>query len=228
MYLMDDEGTRLGFVRLPEGIEGVARLHAMVAEHASDPAGVVVGIEADRGLWVGALVGAGYQVYAINPMAVSRLVGPSPPGRSEIRPRGRQGIGRPGASDRHNHRQVAAGCLEAAGLRVLARTHQNLIWARVRHINQIRNALREYYVAALKSLLRPGRSRHPSCAEPGTHTKYRCPPDAASDPGSSQSGRTATQPQIRWPAESSGGSAPANSPRLGGSPTRTGPLWEHW
>ena len=33
---------------------------------------MVVGVETDRGLWVGALVGAGYQVYAINPMAVSR------------------------------------------------------------------------------------------------------------------------------------------------------------
>ena len=84
---MDDDGARLGFSRLPEGLAGMARFHEMVAEHASDAAEVVVGIECDRGLWVGALVGAGYQVYAINPMAVSRLAGPSQPGRSEIRPR---------------------------------------------------------------------------------------------------------------------------------------------
>lgn len=31
-----------------------------------------MGIETDRGLCVAALVGAGYQVYAINPMAVFR------------------------------------------------------------------------------------------------------------------------------------------------------------
>jgi len=31
-----------------------------------------VGFECDRGLWVGALVAARYEVYAINPMAVSR------------------------------------------------------------------------------------------------------------------------------------------------------------
>ena len=72
VYLMDEEGTRLGFARLPEGLEGVAKLHEMVAEHTSDAAEVVVGIETDRGLWVGALIGAGYRVYAINPMAVSR------------------------------------------------------------------------------------------------------------------------------------------------------------
>ena len=32
-------------------------LHEMIAEHTSDPAEVVVGVETDRGLWVGALVG---------------------------------------------------------------------------------------------------------------------------------------------------------------------------
>ena len=36
VYLMDEEGTRLGYARLPEGIEGVARLHEMVASHASE------------------------------------------------------------------------------------------------------------------------------------------------------------------------------------------------
>ena len=72
VYLMDESGDRLAARRLPEGLAGVARLHEMIAKHASDPAEVVVGIETDRGLWVGALIGAGYQVYAINPMAVSR------------------------------------------------------------------------------------------------------------------------------------------------------------
>ena len=67
VYLLDEGGTRLGFARLREGLEGVARFHQMVAEHASEAAEVVVGIETDRGLWVAALIGAGYQVYAINP-----------------------------------------------------------------------------------------------------------------------------------------------------------------
>ena len=72
VYVMDEGGTRLGFARLPEGIEGVGGFHEMVGEHTSDAVEVVVGIETDRGLWVAALIGAGYQVYAINPMAVSR------------------------------------------------------------------------------------------------------------------------------------------------------------
>ena len=93
--LLDEAGTKLAARRLPEGLAGVARLHEMVAEHASDPGEVVVGIETDRGLWVGALVAAGYQVYAINPRAVSRLAGPSQPGGSQIRPWRCQGVSRP-------------------------------------------------------------------------------------------------------------------------------------
>ena len=43
--LMDEAGTKLVARRLPEGLAGVAGLHEMVAEHTSDPADVVVGIE---------------------------------------------------------------------------------------------------------------------------------------------------------------------------------------
>ncbi len=48
-------------------------------------------------------------------------------------------------TDRHNHRRVAGDSPRAEGIKIMARTHQNLIWARVRLTNQLRNALREYY-----------------------------------------------------------------------------------
>ena len=35
--LMGEAGTRLAARRLPEGLPGVAVLHEMVADHASDP-----------------------------------------------------------------------------------------------------------------------------------------------------------------------------------------------
>src|SRR6266702_2701386 len=69
--VVDDDGQVLAKRRVPEGIEGVGKLHALIAEHAEDPAGVVVGIETDRGLLVGSLVAACYKVYAINPLASS-------------------------------------------------------------------------------------------------------------------------------------------------------------
>jgi hypothetical protein len=70
--LVDEAGRRLARAWLPEGIAGITRLHellaAQVAEDAEAAQIVVVGIETDRGPWVGALVASGYQVDAINPM----------------------------------------------------------------------------------------------------------------------------------------------------------------
>ncbi len=149
--LMDEGGSRLGFARLPEGLAGVAKLHEMIAEHASDPADVVVGIETDRGLWVGALIGAGYQVYAINPRAVSRYRDRHSLGGAKSDRGDAKVLADLVRTDRHNHRRVAGDSPGAEGIKIVARTHQNLIWARVRHTNQLRNALREYYPAALET-----------------------------------------------------------------------------
>ena len=41
-------------------MEGIARFHEMVGAFAEEPDEVVIGIETDRGLFVGALVAAGY------------------------------------------------------------------------------------------------------------------------------------------------------------------------
>ncbi len=73
--VQDELSRRLARRRLPEGIAGIAVLHALVAEHlpaAAEPGQVVVGIETDRGPWVQALLAAGYQVYAINPLSAAR------------------------------------------------------------------------------------------------------------------------------------------------------------
>ena len=70
--LMDVAGRVLAKARLPEGIAGMTRLHAMVAEQLGDAgpdeARVLVGIETDRGPWVAALAAAGYEVFAVNPL----------------------------------------------------------------------------------------------------------------------------------------------------------------
>jgi hypothetical protein len=66
--VMDATGRRLAKARLPEGVAGMARLHAMIAEQLGEDAEVAIGIETDRGPWVAALIAAGYTVYAINPL----------------------------------------------------------------------------------------------------------------------------------------------------------------
>jgi len=74
--LQNEAGRVLGRAKLPERVEGIARLRAMIGEHLGDEqddaAVVVVGIETERGPWVQALIAAGYQIYAINPLQVAR------------------------------------------------------------------------------------------------------------------------------------------------------------
>jgi transposase len=149
VHLMNDNGERLGARRLPEGLEGIRGFHELVAGFVDEPSEVIVGIETDRGLWVSALVGAGYQVYAINPLSVARyrerhnVAGAkSDAGDAKV-------LADLVRTDRHNHRQIAGDSADAEAIKVLARGHQSLIWARTRHTNMLRSALREYYPAAL-------------------------------------------------------------------------------
>ncbi len=149
VYLMDEAGKRLGSRRLPEGLVGIRQLHELIATHAEEPEQVVVGIETDRGLWVGALTGAGYQVYALNPLAVARYRDRHHVSGAKSDASDAKLLADLVRTDRHNHRLIAGDSADAEAIKVLARAHQNLIWSRTRHTNALRNALREYYPAAL-------------------------------------------------------------------------------
>lgn len=59
VHLMNEAGDKLVAKRLPQRLDGIAALYAMVADHAVDPDEVVVGIETERGLWVEALIDQG-------------------------------------------------------------------------------------------------------------------------------------------------------------------------
>jgi transposase len=151
VYVMDEAGQRLASRRLPEGLEGIRRFHELVAPFIENPDELVVGIEIDRGLWVHALAAAGYEVYAINPMAVARYRERHHVGGAKSDPGDAKVLADLVRTDRHNHRPIAGDSPEAEAIKVLARGHQNLIWTRTRHTNQLRNALREYYPAALEA-----------------------------------------------------------------------------
>lgn len=152
--LMDRVGHTLAKARLPEGLVGIARLHALIGEQLGENAEeveVLVGIETDRGPWVAALTAAGYTVYAVNPLQAARY-------------RERHGVS--GAksdaadahiladmvrTDAHQLRSVAAESSAAEAVKVVARTHKTLIWERTRHTLRLRHALREYFPAALQA-----------------------------------------------------------------------------
>jgi transposase len=146
----DGDGRRLGKARLPEGMQGVARFHAMVAEHVEDPTEVVVATETDRGLFVGALVAAGYQVYAVNPMSVARYRERHSTSGAKSDPGDAATLAELARTDRHHHRPIAGDSELAGAVKVLARAHQSLVWTRQRQVNQLRSTLRDYYPAGLE------------------------------------------------------------------------------
>ncbi|MBA3690242.1 MAG: IS110 family transposase [Actinobacteria bacterium] len=148
--VMDEAGAVLAKGRVPQGVEGLARLHEMVAAHAEEPEEVIVGIETDRGLLVGALVASDYRVYAINPMAASRYRDRHQVSGAKSDPGDAKVLADLVRTDRHNHRQVAGDTELAEAIKVLARAHQRVVWARGRQTNQLRSALREFYPGALQ------------------------------------------------------------------------------
>ncbi|MGH3839725.1 MAG: IS110 family transposase, partial [Pseudonocardiaceae bacterium] len=115
------------------------------------PEDVIVGIEIDRGLLVGALVAAGYRVLAINPLSVDRYRDRRTTSGAKSDPGDARVLADVVRTDRHHHRPVAGDSELAEEIKLLARTHQSFIWERQRHVNRLRSALREYYPAALEA-----------------------------------------------------------------------------
>ncbi|WP_026356919.1 IS110 family transposase [Mycobacterium sp. 141] len=151
IHLMDADGTKLASRRLPEGLAGIRGFHELVAAHAEAPNQVVIGIETDRGLWVEALAAAGYEVFAVNPLAVARYRDRHQVSGAKSDAGDAKLLADLVRTDRHNHRPIAGDTPNVEAIKVLARAHQNLVWSRNRNTNALRSALREYYPAALEA-----------------------------------------------------------------------------
>ena len=149
VHVEDEEGRRLAKARLPEGVEGVARFHELVAPFVEEPAEVVIATETDRGLFVGALVAAGYTVLAVNPMSTSRYRERHSTSGAKSDPGDARVLAELAWMDAHNHRPIAGDSVQAEAVKALARAHQSMIWTRQRQTNQLRSTLREFYPGAL-------------------------------------------------------------------------------
>ena len=152
VLVMDAAGAVLGRRRMASGLSGLAQLHTLIADHAEDPSEVVVGIEVDRGLIVDSLVGAGYRVYGINPLAASRYRDRHATSGAKSDAGDAKLLADLVRTDAHNHRPLAGDSDEASAIRVLARAHQGLVWMRQRQVNGLRSALRDYFPGALSAL----------------------------------------------------------------------------
>jgi transposase len=151
--VVDEDGERLAVRRLPEGPGGIAALHALIAGFAPqdwaelDPGvaamRVKVGIETDRGPWVAALVAAGYEVFAINPMSVSRYRDRHSTSGAKSDAGDAHVLAEIVRLDRAHHRPIAVDSTLSQAMKLVARSHQSLIWERTRHVLRLRSTLRE-------------------------------------------------------------------------------------
>ena len=134
---------------LDAGFDGLTRFHELLGSVCADPGGVVVCSETDRGLWITAMLGAGYRVLEVNPLSSSRY-------RDRYRVSGAKSdlsdarvLAEVARGDRHLHREVAGDSVAVSALKVLTRAHQRLVWDRLRVANRVRSGLVQYFPAAL-------------------------------------------------------------------------------
>src|SRR5690349_22592073 len=113
------------------------------------PGRVVVGLETDRGPWVAALIGAGYQVFAINPLSVARYRERHSTSGAKSDPGDAHVLAEIVRLDHAHHRPIAGDSLQAEATKMVARAHQSLVWDRSRHVLRLRSTLREFFPAAL-------------------------------------------------------------------------------
>jgi hypothetical protein len=156
VVVLDEGGAVLARRRLPEGVDGIARFHELVAARFGgngepDAAQVVVVIGTDRGPWVKALATAGYRVYPASPKQARRH-------KETVSNSGKKDdffdaecLADMGRTRRHQLRELAADSDLAEAVKIAARAHQKLVWERTRHMLRMRSALREYFPAALEA-----------------------------------------------------------------------------
>jgi transposase len=147
--VLGESGEVLAEERIDDSLAGLEKLQDLLAEHASDPRDVILGIETDRGLLVRGLLASGYLVYAINPRSVDRYRDRHAVSGAKSDPGDAKVLADVVRTDRHHHRPIEGDSELAQSIRVVARAQRSLIWTRQRQANQLRNLLREFYPAAM-------------------------------------------------------------------------------
>src|SRR6201996_3423015 len=151
---MDEAGKVLARRRLPEGMAGMAQLHALLGGllgDDGDEAEVLVGIETEQGPWVAALAAAGYRVFPVNPQQPARFRAGYAVSGAKSDAGDAHVLADMVRTDSLQLREAAGDSPDAAGVKVLARTHKTMIWNRTREVQRLRHQLLQYFPAALEA-----------------------------------------------------------------------------
>jgi transposase len=144
--LVDDDGVLIAKRRIPDSAGGFRQLLELLAEHRErSDVPIPVAIETAKGLLPAALRAAGYQLFPINPLAVSRYRDRYAVSRAKSDPGDALVLANILRTDRTAHRPLPEDSELAGSIRVLARAQQDAVWDRQQAANKLRSLLREYY-----------------------------------------------------------------------------------
>ncbi len=150
--VMAESGERLRSLRIAHGVEGVTELQATIAEFATDPAEVIVGVESDHGLLVNVLVGSGYGVYPINPLTAARFRDRHSLAGNKSDRRDAAMLANVVRTDRHQLRPLRGDTEQGLEIRARARAHLRAVQLQNQLRNQLRSRLLEFYPGVLPLL----------------------------------------------------------------------------
>ena len=131
--LVDDDGVLIAKRRIPDSAGGFRQLLELLAEHRErSDVPIPVAIETAKGLLPAALRAAGYQLFPINPLAVSRYRDRYVVSRAKSDPGDALVLANILRTDQTAHRPLPEDSELAASIRVLARAQQDAVWERSR------------------------------------------------------------------------------------------------
>jgi transposase len=146
--MVDDDGVLVAKRRVAESATGFRELLELLAEHGErSDAPILVAIETAKGLLPAVLRAAGHQLFAINPLAVSRYRDRYAVSRAKSDPGDALVLANILRTDLAAHRPIPDDSELAATIRVLARAQQDAVWDRQQIVNKLRSLLRDYHPA---------------------------------------------------------------------------------
>jgi transposase len=149
--LIDPGGVVVSRLTIPHSTAGLSRLREAIAAAEAEPAAVLVAVERPDGLLVGALLDAGYVVYALNPKAVDRYRERTRVAGGKTDPADAELLARILVTDRARHQPVRPSSPAAEEIRVLARQDERASRDQRRLLNRLRHDLLDVFPAALEA-----------------------------------------------------------------------------
>ncbi len=145
VVVIDENGRRVGAMRVAHDVEGVEALVAFVRTAGGDEE-VAYFVETTNGLLVSTLLEAGVAVYPITPGTIDRKRGPA---RAKTDALDAYLLARTGRSDLADLRRLQPDSPLISELKTLTRDQETLVRDQTRLLNQLTACLKAYYPVAL-------------------------------------------------------------------------------